>query len=85
MRSKPVVPMGVPHGTKEGATIGRFKLPAKTMVVPLLWHMNRNPEFWREPEKFEPSRFLNERKAAVEIPSHFMPFQVGIVLLHKLI
>ena len=74
-----MVPMGVPHGTKEGATIGRFKLPAKTMVVPLHWHINRNPKLWREPEKFLPGRFLNDTKTAVEIPSHFMPFQVRLV------
>lgn len=77
MRMKPVVPMGVLHGTKEGAVFGKFKLPAKTMVVPLHWHINRNPKFWKDPEVFNPERFLNASKTAVELPPFFIPFQVG--------
>jgi len=74
----PVVPLGVPHGTTDWVTIddGAYRVPPQTMVMVLHWHINRDPKLWSEPESFKPERFLNESKDRVEIPKHFMPFQV---------
>lgn len=35
-----------------------------------------DPELWEEPEKFNPSRFLNS-EGSVTKPEYFMPFGVG--------
>ena len=72
--------MGVPHGTSDRTTLGEWALPARCMVVPLQWAMNRDEGRWREDAgEFRPERFIKEGKEGevkVEEPTHFLPFQV---------
>lgn len=75
----PVVPLGVPHGTmKEVQLENKWKLPKNCMVMVLHWHINRDPEYWDNPEEFLPQRFLNEQEDSLVIPPAFMPFQIGL-------
>ena len=55
--------MGVPHGTSDRTTLGKWALPARCMVVLLLYAMNRDEAVWGEDlGEFRPERFIKEGK-----------------------
>jgi cytochrome P450 len=43
--------------------IGGYHIPARSMVVLSSYVTHRHPEFWPDPEAFDPDRFLPERSA----------------------
>jgi len=43
----------------EDDEIGGFDVPAGTVVLTPAWVTHRHPDFWDNPEGFDPSRFLN--------------------------
>lgn len=53
-----------------------FHLPRHAQVVPLLHAVHMDPTLWNEPEKFDPSRFING-EGKVQKPEYFLPFGVG--------
>jgi cytochrome P450 len=57
-------------------TIGGFRIAADTGVLVSPWLTHRHPEFWDEPERFDPERFLSERTAARPRYAYF-PFGGG--------
>lgn len=53
--------------------IGGYAIPAGTTVAFSGWTLHRDPRFWRDPDSFDPSRFLKD-----EINTYaFLPFGVG--------
>ncbi|XP_056647665.1 cytochrome P450 18a1 isoform X3 [Diorhabda sublineata] len=76
MRIRPVVPVGLPHGTLEDIDIDGYKIPKGTMVMSLLWALHMDENAWKNPEEFTPKRFINE-EGKVEKNDYFMPFQTG--------
>lgn len=38
--------------------VGGFKIPARTVVMTSSWVTHRHPDFWDDPERFDPDRFL---------------------------
>lgn len=75
-RIRPVVPLGIPHGTVRDTEIGGFGVPGGAMVVPLQWAVHMDPLLWEDPERFEPRRFLDEEGRFFR-PEGFLPFQTG--------
>ncbi|MBW3637098.1 MAG: cytochrome P450 [Armatimonadetes bacterium] len=61
---------------KEDDVIGGYLVPARStvMVLPFLTH--RHPDFWDEPERFDPQRFTPEKVAARPKFAYF-PFGGG--------
>ena len=74
-RLRPVTPLGVPHGTTQAVKYGQWTLPSGTMVIPLHWAINRDPELWESPEKFLPNRFL-DNEGNLQENGKLYPFQV---------
>uniref|UniRef100_A0A1B0F0M0 Cytochrome P450 n=1 Tax=Phlebotomus papatasi TaxID=29031 RepID=A0A1B0F0M0_PHLPP len=75
-RIRSVVPVGIPHGTKEETRIDGYRIPKGTMIVPLQWAVHMNPQIWSDPEKFSPARFLDEN-GQFQPSQHLIPFQSG--------
>lgn len=75
-RIRSVVPVGIPHGTIMETHVRDYKIPAHTMIVPLQWAIHMDSAFWKEPEKFDPFRFIDEEGRLVK-PDYFIPFQTG--------
>ena len=72
---RPVTPQGVPHGVMSEVSLGSWRLPPGTMVMPLHWAANHQPRTWPQPEQFNPNRFLDKDGCLVtEIDIY--PFQV---------
>lgn len=75
-RIRPVVPVGIPHGSVEPTILNGFDIPKGAMIVPLQWAVHTDPDKWDEPEVFNPDRFLDENGDFFK-PECFIPFQTG--------
>lgn len=75
-RIRSVVPTGIPHGALEDMEIENYTIPKGTMIVPLQWAVHMNEKMWKDPEDFEPARFLNSEGRFVKDEA-LIPFQTG--------
>lgn len=53
-----------------------YRIPAGSQVVPLINCVHMDPKLWDEPNKFNPSRFIDDT-GKIRRPEFFMPFGVG--------
>ncbi|KAJ9581840.1 hypothetical protein L9F63_003909 [Diploptera punctata] len=53
-----------------------FVLPTGCSVAVFLYRTQRNPQFFPEPDKFDPDRFLPENSANI-VPYSYLPFSGG--------
>jgi len=56
--------------------IAGYKIPAGSLVGVSSYSLHRNPEFWPDPERFDPTRFMGERRRA-QHRYQFLPFGAG--------
>lgn len=75
MRLYPPVP-GVSRNTLADDDIEGIRVPAGQMVVVAPYVTHRHPEYWTDPERFDPDRFSESRAANIE-PYSYMPFLLG--------
>ncbi|XP_065309031.1 cytochrome P450 2D14-like [Dermacentor albipictus] len=68
--------VAAPRTNLDEATVGGFRIPAGSRVLANLWLAHRDPEFWREPHTFDPTRFLAE-DGRPERKDAFLPFGLG--------
>ncbi|XP_060083510.1 cytochrome P450 3A24-like isoform X2 [Ylistrum balloti] len=57
-------------------TIGNIKIPKGMIINIPVGAIQRDPEYWPDPEKFDPERFTPEAKAGRD-PYVFLPFGTG--------
>ncbi|XP_076681205.1 putative cytochrome P450 304a1 [Andrena cerasifolii] len=58
MRYQTLTPFGVFHKALKDTTLCGYTIPKNTFIITNLAGMNEDPEFWGDPEKFRPERFL---------------------------
>ncbi|XP_058802590.1 cytochrome P450 4C1-like [Phymastichus coffea] len=75
LRLYPPVP-ALSRRLKEDLVIRGYLVPAGTEVVSHMIDLHRNPDYWPEPEKYDPDRFLPER-ALKRHPYSYIPFSAG--------
>jgi len=56
--------------------IGRYDIPAGSIVIFFQWAVHRHPDFWDNPEAYDPERFSPERSAGRH-PCAYFPFGGG--------
>jgi cytochrome P450 len=54
---------GLVRDAREVDVIGGFRIPARSMIVLSPYVTHRHPDFWPDPEVFDPDRFTPERSA----------------------
>ncbi|XP_050410605.1 cytochrome P450 3A6 [Patella vulgata] len=59
----------------EDIEIGGYKLPRGTEINVAIYAIHHDPEYWNDPETFDPDRFLPDRMGPN--PPCFMPFGLG--------
>jgi len=67
LRWNPAVPLGVPHRSTEDQVVAGRTVPKGSVFVANIWGMSHDEQSYREPQKFDPERFLG--KDEIESPA----------------
>jgi len=77
IRLRHSVPTANFHCVKRDAEFMGFKVRKNMMVVPNLWSVHHDPDYWSpDPQKFRPERHLNEN-GRFRPTGHVLPFSIG--------
>ncbi|XP_041992314.1 premnaspirodiene oxygenase-like [Salvia splendens] len=76
LRLHPPAPV-LPRASKEEKVIDGYTIPAGQTVLFNIWAMQRDPRYWKDPEKFEPERFENLSVDFLGGDHQFLPFGGG--------
>jgi len=68
---------GVPHATSKDIQLGGHTIPKGTHVYACAVLCHKDPNYWKEPEKFQPERFIDENGKFKPQKESFMPFGIG--------
>ncbi|XP_078170439.1 cytochrome P450 81Q32-like [Carex rostrata] len=58
-RLHPALPLLVSHESREDIKLGNYDIAKGTMLIVNIYPIQRDPEIWEEPNKFNPNRFEN--------------------------
>jgi len=75
-RWKHFAPQGLPHEAGDDTTLLGYNIPKGTQVFFNYYSLHMNPEYWKQPEKFRPERFLEEERPLLDTclhPEKFFP------------
>ncbi|XP_061194482.1 steroid 17-alpha-hydroxylase/17,20 lyase-like [Saccostrea echinata] len=73
-----VAGLGVPHMTMCDSQVGGYDIPKGTTVIINHWALHHDPKFFKDPEKFDPYRYLDENgKMKPSRPDSWLPFSAG--------
>ncbi|SFO59121.1 MULTISPECIES: cytochrome P450 [Actinomadura] len=75
MRLYPPGPYGAREAT-EDLRLGEYTVPAGTTIFYPFWAVHMNPEYWPDPERFDPGRFTPEASAGRPRLA-YIPFGLG--------
>eukprot|EP00252_Welwitschia_mirabilis_P023885 TRINITY_DN687_c1_g1_i1.p1 TRINITY_DN687_c1_g1~~TRINITY_DN687_c1_g1_i1.p1 ORF type:complete len:210 (-),score=11.57 TRINITY_DN687_c1_g1_i1:214-843(-) len=76
-RLHPVVPLLIPHRADEQAQVCGYTVPKHSQVLINFWAIGRDPRVWKDPEKFDPERFLNSEMDYRGQHFELIPFGAG--------
>uniref|UniRef100_A0A182UK02 Cytochrome P450 n=1 Tax=Anopheles melas TaxID=34690 RepID=A0A182UK02_9DIPT len=77
MRIDTLVPSGIAHRVQEDTTLHGYELPKDTLVVIGLDAIHNQREYWGDPERFRPERFLDEHGRLSLAKDLSVPFGAG--------
>ncbi|XP_074516119.1 cytochrome P450 1C2 [Sebastes fasciatus] len=78
MRFTSFVPVTIPHSTTSDVTIEGLHIPKDTVVFINQWSINHDPLKWKDPQIFDPSRFLDENGSLdKDLTNNVMIFSAG--------
>ncbi|CAH1394735.1 unnamed protein product [Nezara viridula] len=76
MRKYPTFPVLMRYCTKSITTPYGYKIEAcETIIIPV-WSLHHDPEYYPNPEKFDPERFSAQNKESIK-PFTYLPFGEG--------
>ncbi|CEP17742.1 hypothetical protein [Parasitella parasitica] len=59
MRFRPTTNFGIPHSASEEIIVGNYVIPKDAILVSSMAAMHMNPNFYDQPEVFNPDRFMS--------------------------
>lgn len=70
-------PILIPRSTTSPTKLRGYFLPENTFVMVNMWSCMRDEDYWEEPDKFNPDRFLDENGCFRCDNPAMMPFSIG--------
>ncbi|KAL3697650.1 hypothetical protein R1sor_011726 [Riccia sorocarpa] len=71
------VPFLAPRESLEACKIAGYDIPKGTRLIVNAYAIHNSPEFWLEPEKFDPDRFLDPKNPVKHDEYKYIPFGGG--------
>ncbi len=76
MRLIAPVPL-IPRSTTREIELSGYRIPPQTLITASIDYTHRMPEYWPDPEKFDPERFAEDRREDLVHKYAFSPFGGG--------
>ncbi|KAG2394593.1 Cytochrome P450 [Vigna angularis] len=77
LRLHPPTPLLLPRECGQTCEIHGYHIPAKSKVIINAWTIGRDPNYWTEPERFYPERFIDSSIDYKGSNFEFIPFGAG--------
>ncbi|XP_078619737.1 cytochrome P450 2U1-like [Branchiostoma floridae x Branchiostoma japonicum] len=71
-----IAPLSLAHTTTEDTFLRGYYIPKGTVVEPNIWAIHHDPQIWTNPNKFDPTRFLDDTGKFVK-RDELIPFSIG--------
>jgi len=66
----------LPRVANEATSIGTYRVKRGALIMVAPWVLHRHRRYWRDPNTFDPDRFIPERKAEMTAGA-YIPFGIG--------
>ncbi|XP_060084175.1 cytochrome P450 2J4-like [Ylistrum balloti] len=76
LRCGDITPLGLPHVASEDVEINGYTLPKETVLITNINSVHTDPQLFKDPGKFDPSRFL-DKDGKVHGTEHVIAFFFG--------
>lgn len=76
-----IPPLGISHRAVCDTNLFGFTIPEGTIVLPSLYSIHMDPNYWVDPLAFRPERFLDNNKKITVDEKYFAPFGYGRCLI----
>jgi len=77
LRLHPPAPLLLPRECSQSCDINGYHIPIKTKVLVNAWAIARDPNYWTEPERFYPERFIDSDIDYKGSSFEYIPFGAG--------
>ncbi|XP_072045919.1 cytochrome P450 2J5-like [Amphiura filiformis] len=69
--------LGFPHSAARDTKLCGYDVSEGAMIISNLWAIHHDPDFWQDPETFNPDRFIDSDGNVQQHEEHLIPFSIG--------